>query len=426
MERNKTTPWKFPGKYDVSPYNYSKEVVADYEFPAKIPICDATIRKIDNTPGSLIPYSVEDKLEIAAMLDEMGVAELGCNPMHFYGTLRNDAIREGLSAIAKKGFNFKITALMNWGSWEYGPEIFQGHADRILDMGAPHIDVEGPGSDFFLETYLPNWTWDQVQDSMARAVEYVRGKGMEAGVVLPDIVRGDLDRMISIMNFLLDHGAQRFFFCDSFSCLSPEGTRYLIKKVYSGLTKRVPIIYHPHDDTGLATAQALAAAAAGAWPEASVNGIGERAFLKLEEYVLALELLYGVDTGTKLDKISGLCKTVERITGIRNQPHKPVVGETMYVPLFEAEYVDLLKGGAYASTAFDPSIVGEKPNMVWWEGMLSPTTARAKLNQLEIPHTDEQLDKAIDAIRARLQELKEFPAWIPDAEAGQIIRRSLG
>ena len=423
MVSSKSQPWKVPGKYDVSPYNYTKEVQADYDFPAKLPICDATIRKIDNTPGSLIPYSVEDKLEIATLLDEMGIAQLGCNPMHFYGTPRNDAIVEGIKAIAKKGFKFKITGIVNWVSWVEGP--FESHADRVLDMGVSTIDVEGLGSEFFRQMYLPDWSWQQVGDAIGKALEYVKSKGAEAGVGLGDLVRGDLDQMIPLMNSWIDHGADRFFIADSFGSLSPQGVRYFIKKLRSGLKKQVPIVFHPHDDTGLATAGALAATAAGAWCEGSANGIGERAFLKLEEYILALELLYGVDTGIKLEKISELCSLVERVTGIPNQPHKPVVGKTMYVPLFEDEYIELLKGGPYVSTSFAPEIVGEKPALVWWEGMLSPATAKAKLDQLELKYTDEQLNRVIEAIRARLRGIKEFPAWIPDAEASEIIRRTL-
>ena len=424
MVSNISKKWKVPGKYDVSPYNFADEVIADYDFPAKLPICDSTIRKIDNTPGSLIPYSVEDKVEIAAGLDEMGVAQLGCNPMHFYGTPRNDAIVEGVRAIAKKGFKFKLTSVVNWNSWVGGS--FNTHADRIIDMGVQLLDVEGPGSDFFRQMYLPDWSWDQIEASMTKSVAYVRSKGAEAGVCLPDIVRGDIDQMTKLINSLVSHGAQRFYFCDSFGALSPQGTRYLIKKIRGGMTTQVPIAYHPHDDTGLATAQDIAAAAAGAWPDASVNGIGERAYAKLEEVVLALELLYGVNTGINLEKISGMCSLVERVTGIRNQPHKPVVGETMYVPLFEDEYIELLKGGPYVSTSFAPEIIGQKPSLVWWEGMLSPATARAKLNQLELKYTEEQLNQIIEAIRAQLRELKEFPAWLRDGEVSEICRRILG
>ena len=424
MVSSKSQPWKVEGKFDVSPYNFAQEVLDDYEFPPKLPICDSTIRKIDNTPGSLLPYSVEDKVEIASLLNEMGVAQLGCNPMHFYGTPRNDAICDGIRAIAKKGFKFKITAVVNWQAWVQGK--WKEHADRILDMGVDIIDVESPGSENFRQMYLSQLSWEQIEEGLGKALDYVKSRGAGAGVCIADMVRGDVDHMISLMNSCISHGAERFYLTDSFGSLSPEGTRWLFKRFKSGLSKQVPLVHHAHDDFGLATAQSIAAAAAGAWPDASTNGIGERAYAKLEEVVLALELLYGVDTGIKLEKIGELCHLVERITGIKNQPHKPVVGETMYVPLFEDEYIELLKGGPYVSTSFAPEITGQKPALVWWEGMLSATTARAKLGQLELKYTDEQLNKVIEAIRAQLRSLKEFPAWIPDAEVSEICRRALG
>jgi isopropylmalate/homocitrate/citramalate synthase len=416
---------KVPGKYEVSPYNFADEVVSQYDFPEKLPICDATIRKIDNTPGSLLPTSVEDKLEICALLDDMGVAEVGCNPMHFHGTPRHDAICDGIRAIAKGGFKFKLTGVVNWNSWTHGHALFREHADRIIDMGLDVLDVEGMGSEFFHETYLGDWGWEELVENVAKAVDYVRSKGVQTGVAPSDIGRGNLDQMIPRMNTWIDAGATRFMLADSFGSLSPPGTQYMIRTLRKGINDKAQILYHPHDDFGLATAMALAAASAGAWPEASTNGIGERAYLKLEEYVLSLELLYGVDTGIKLEKLTELCNLVERVTGIKNPPHKPVVGQTMYVPLFEDEYTHMLKGGSYISTAFVPELVGQKAALVWWEGMMSPSTVRAKLDQMGLEPTEAQVNVAIGAIRAQLQKLKEFPAWIQDEEVSEICRRAL-
>lgn len=51
MTGHRSEPWHLPGKYNVSPYNYSKEVQSKYAFPNKLPILDATFRKMDNSPG---------------------------------------------------------------------------------------------------------------------------------------------------------------------------------------------------------------------------------------------------------------------------------------------------------------------------------------------------------------------------------------
>jgi isopropylmalate/homocitrate/citramalate synthase len=59
----------------------------------------------------------------------------------------------------------------------------------------------------------------------------------------------------------------------------------------------------------------------------TVNGIGERmGNPDLAEVALALEALYGVKLGLKYDKLYELSKLVERISGVKMPPHKPVVG----------------------------------------------------------------------------------------------------
>jgi hypothetical protein len=63
---------------------------------------------------------------------------------------------------------------------------------------------------------------------------------------------------------------------------------------------------HAHDDLGLATANTLAAAVAGATHlNTTVNGLGERAGnARLEEVVLGLRQLYGIETGYRAARFS--------------------------------------------------------------------------------------------------------------------------
>lgn len=60
----------------------------------------------------------------------------------------------------------------------------------------------------------------------------------------------------------------------------------------------------------------------------SVNGLGDRAGnASFEEIAASLEILYGIKTRIKLEKLYALSRYVETITGIQCQRHKPVVGE---------------------------------------------------------------------------------------------------
>ena len=429
--RGKEERWHAPGKYWVSQHNFVDEVVADYEFPEKVVICDSTIRKLDMNPGAPI-YSVEDKLEIATLLNDMGIRRLGCNPVHFYGTARNRSAIEGIRAIAKKGLNFKLAACFYTEALSYdrpGPlgttgarGEYEEHIDRVVDMGCDSIEVMFPNL-WGGHHDQAGWDWDSALGETTHILEYVRSKGVEACVGMSDIGRLDIPQAVKIMNYVIDHGAELLFISDSLGSLSPQATRYFFKATGRELVKKVPVVYHVHDDYGLATAQSIAAVAAGCWPDVSTNGIGERAFANLDEVVLSLELLYGVDTGIKLEKLTELAKLVERVSGFKNPLHKPIVGETMHVPLFLPEYMHLIQGGSYVFSSFVPELVGKKWAMIWWDGMLTAETVRAKLEQLGLRHEDKDVAEVLKVLGDRLESMREYPAWLRDSEVDEICRQ---
>ena len=80
---------------------------------------------------------------------------------------------------------------------------------------------------------------------------------------------------------------------------------------------------HCHDDFGMAVANSIAALKAGANEiHVTVNGIGERAGnAALEEIVVALKLLYKVETSVKTKRLYDTSLLVSRITGISVQPN---------------------------------------------------------------------------------------------------------
>jgi methanogen homocitrate synthase len=94
----------------------------------------------------------------------------------------------------------------------------------------------------------------------------------------------------------------------------------------------VPIEVHLHNDFGLAVANTLAAVTEGAEIiHTTVNGIGERmGNADLAETALALEVLYGVKLGLDYSKLYKLSKLVEKFSGVKMPPHKPVVGDGIF------------------------------------------------------------------------------------------------
>jgi isopropylmalate/homocitrate/citramalate synthase len=111
----------------------------------------------------------------------------------------------------------------------------------------------------------------------------------------------------------------------------------------------VPIHWHGHNDFGLATAAAIAAVRAGAtWVQGTINGMGERAGnASLGEVALALDALYGIETGLRLERLRSTSELVRARSGYALDPWKPVTGETLFTR----------ESGAVASQFHDPPAI---------------------------------------------------------------------
>jgi homocitrate synthase NifV len=122
---------------------------------------------------------------------------------------------------------------------------------------------------------------------------------------------------------------------------------------------------HAHDDLGLATANSLAAALAGATHlNTTVNGLGERAGnAPLEEVALGLKKLYGMETGIDLTHFPSLSACVAAASGRPVSWQKSVVGEGVFT--HEAGiHVDGLLKDPDNYQGFDPSEVGRSHKLV--------------------------------------------------------------
>jgi isopropylmalate/homocitrate/citramalate synthase len=98
----------------------------------------------------------------------------------------------------------------------------------------------------------------------------------------------------------------------------------------------------------------------------SVNGIGYRAGnASLESVIMALEVLYGVEAGLRLDLLPELCRLVEQLSGIPNGYYKPIVGEGAFRYEQWSATAAFTEGGArpYAFP-FAPEVIGRSAELV--------------------------------------------------------------
>jgi len=352
-------------------------------------------------------------LRIAEALQEAGVRDEELN-VHWWGGQHPERTEFNLArAILARGFAFR--------SWLY-TETTREATGTIREIGADNVAyavrvppvVTDPSS------------LDRQLEELAAVIDYAKSLGLAVGVLLIDIGRSDFESMVRVANESIKLGATRLRLQDSTSSLSPDALRLVFRRFRSRLIAPIKLQVHAHDDFGLATANALTAVTVGVNPEVSVNGISYRGgFASMEEVVTALELMYGLHTGLRLDHMRRLSEMVAEYTGLPNHPVKPVTGTHMFLRDNPDAQLEYIKRGPDAfpmpNSCIAPSLVGGTFKVVWGN-RYSPLVIVAKLEQLGLAPSDDLLLHIQQRIESRLSELKTYPKWLTEEEVNEICR----
>jgi isopropylmalate/homocitrate/citramalate synthase len=117
---------------------------------------------------------------------------------------------------------------------------------------------------------------------------------------------------------------------DTFGVVSPHAMQYFVRQVKSRINKRLEA--HFHQDFGMGVANTIMALAEGVEVmHTTVLGVGERAGnTPMEETVMALLTMYGIDVGLDYSKLTPLANLVQKLCGVVVPTNKPVVGNSLY------------------------------------------------------------------------------------------------
>ena len=314
--------------------------------PSGIVIDDTTLRDGEQTAG--VVFSLEEKIRIARMLDEIGVGEIECGI---------PAMGADEQASVKALVDLSLDArLITWN------RAVASDIQASIDSGVKAVDISLSVSDIHIKHKLrKDRFW--VKEQLKRALDFAKKHDLYVSVGGEDSSRADLDFLVELMAISQDLGADRFRFCDTLGILDPFATydkvRYLVER--SDLDLEV----HTHNDLGMATANAIAGIRAGArFVNTTVNGLGERAGnAALEEVVMALKHACHIDLPIATGRFVELSKLVGEASCRPVPEWKAVVGEKVFSHESGLHADGVIKyPGNYEG--FDPAEVGLSRHMV--------------------------------------------------------------
>jgi 2-isopropylmalate synthase len=285
--------------------------------PRRIAVFDTTLR--DGEQSVAVALSPSEKVTIASQLERLGVdvVEAGF-------PAASDGEWAGVHAVAG-ALQGPIVAAM--------ARAIEGDVAAAASALEParrsRVHIVLATSDVHLERKL-QMTQAEIIERTRDIVAFARTRFTEVEFCCEDASRTEPAFVVQVCRAAVDAGATVLNIPDTVGYAVPAEYAALIGHVVTACPG-VDVAAHCHDDLGLATANTLAAVAAGASQvECTINGLGERAGnAALEEVVAALaqhvETLQ-VTTGVDLRELVPTSALVSRLTGVPVAAHKAVVG----------------------------------------------------------------------------------------------------
>jgi isopropylmalate/homocitrate/citramalate synthase len=390
-----------------SPFNFLPAVRDQFDLPKEVQIHDATLRDGEQTPG--IVLRKEDKIEIAEMMDDMGVHRIEAG---MPAVSEDDAAAiKIISARLKKAKVYSFVRAM------------EKDVEASAECGVSGVIVEVPIGQPKLDLQF-KWNWERVLSQSVKAINRARALGLHVVFFPYDTTRARLDDLQNLLSRLMEEARpDSIGVVDTTCCANASAIKFLVNFVRN-LTK-LPVEIHTHNDIGLAVANELAAVEAGATVlHTCVNGIGERTGnAALEEVVVALKVMYGYEWGFKFEKLQELSQLVQRLTGFPMPPNKPIVGSGNFTRE-SGIGIEMVYEQPLAMFSLNPAFVGQQPKAVLGKKS-GYNSVVMKMREMGLKYEEDR--EKFEGILQKVKRLGiEKKGLVTDEEFGAIAKEVMG
>jgi 2-isopropylmalate synthase len=362
----------------------------------RVEIYDTTLR--DGTQQEGISLTAGDKLQVARLLDDLGVAYVeggwpGANP-------KDDEFFQR----AKTELDLANSTLVAFGSTRHSKNR-PDEDEQLAALIAADTDViclVGKSWDYHVEHALRT-TPEAAVAMVADSIEYLRSQGRRVFFDAEhffDGYRSNPDFARAVLTAAHEAGAERLVLCDTNGgFLSHE-----VERIVGEVTDAVPDAVfgcHFHNDSGMAVANSLTAVRTGVFQvQGCINGYGERtgnADLCSLIPNLALKMGYDAIPVERLPRLTRVSHHLAELVNLTLDPHLPYVGASAFTHK-AGLHTSALARRSDAYEHLDPAEIGNSTRVVVSE-LAGRSTVLAKAEAQGLELTSEDAQAVVDRIK---------------------------
>lgn len=387
-----------------------------------IEIYDTTLR--DGTQGEGVSFSLQDKLNIAQRLAEIGIDyieggyplsnekdaaffqeirkyNLGNSQVSAFGMTRRRALKvqddPGMKALVTAGTS---TFTMVGKTWDY-------HVINILNVSLEeNLAMIGESTEYLSRYGRVIYDAEHFFDGWKANPEY-SAKTLQAAA---------------------SAGATHLTLCDTNGGSMPEEIADIVRQARQAVADHdVKISIHCHNDSDLAVANSLAAIDAGAAQvQGTINGIGERCGnVDLISIIANLALKkrgYTVLGGRSLESLTELSRYVYETANLQWRGNQPFVGQSAFAHK-GGMHVHAVNKSASTYEHIDPALVGNERRI-----LVSELSGRSNIAAVTANYNLAENRELMDAILAEVVRLENQGYQFESAGASfdLLVRRVIG
>ncbi len=380
-------------------------------------VLDETLRDGIQSPSAIDP-SIDAKIELLHLLDELGVDQLDVG-LPGAGAQQRAAIKR----LAEEKRDAKLRIKLNVACRTVVSDIAPV-AELVQETGVP-LEVYAFIGSSPIRQYAEEWDLAFIEKQSVEAISFAVKEGLAVAYVTEDTTRSKPDDLRRLFKSAIEAGARRLCLCDTVGHATPEGAAALVRFALECAGPSIGLDWHGHNDRGLALANALAAGAAGATRlHGCAAGIGERVGnTAIDQLLVNLKLLGHPLYGPRdMSKLVRFVELAARATGHALPVNYPVAGPDAFRTATGVHAAAIIKAQRkgdewLADRIYSGVPAGEfgKAQQIDVGPMSGLSNVKHWLARHQIP-ADEVLAKAI------LQRAKSSARTLTEGELTQLVR----